>query len=515
MSMRWQRLGGDTSRFAFQLSLGVDPSPGTWADPDMSASWGGFAFWVFGQNLCLHVEEGEQVDAVHWYLLPLLEWLTSHWNPLLHEERLPVRNAGDNAAEALRVTRFPPPWVPEDRALSEENEWHAWWSRHSLRAARSGGLFPDVHFRRWRDQIEVSWTSEPVAGAPDDFRFLASGGIERLTPEDMAKPMGTVAREAVDHLLELVPTSERLLGLQRRLNDLSNPRANRRERLGWLSGMGRDSATVTSSWLAVTNRLRSASSSARRAVLNVPETGWALTGSCHAALLFGVLDPAVSKEDVGALANAMVQLFTGGPEPAELEMLRAELSFRPSAAEPGWEQGYRLADEVHNLLGEVNVERVLVESIIDRLSIHRGEIRLSDDHVRGVSFAGPEHHPAILVNRTHPRNDGIAGERFTLVHELAHVLVDRTRGQKLAVASGPWAPQEVEQRANAFAAYLLMPPELVQRAISTSPAPPSSAEGLAHIAETLGTSRASTVEHLYNLGLIDDMERDELRADEV
>jgi len=481
----------------------------------MSASWGGFAFWVSGQNLCVHVEEGEQVDAVHWYLLPLLEWLTSHWNPLLHEERLPVRNAGDDAAEALRLTQFPPPWVPEEKALSEENEWHSWWSRHSLRAARSGGLFPDVHFRRWRDQIEVSWTSEPLAGAPADFRFLASGGIERLRPEEVAKPMGTVAREAVDHLLESDPTSERFLALRRRLNHLANPQRNRRERLGWLSGMGRDGTTVSSSWLSLTNRLRNAPSRARRAVLDVPQTGWTLTGSCHAALLFGALDPAVSQEDVGTLANVMVQLFTGGPEPAELEMLRSDLSFRPSAGEPAWEQGYLLADEVHGLLGSAVAERVEVESILDRLGIDRGEIRLSDERIRGVSVAGPEHQPTILVNRTHPRNEGLAGERFTVAHELAHILVDRTRGQKLAVASGPWAPQEVEQRANAFAAYLLMPPELVQRAISTSPTPPSSAEGLAHIAETLGTSRASTVEHLHNLGLIDDMERDELRADEV
>ena len=41
------------------------------------------------ENLCAHREDGEQVDSVHWYLLPLIEWFADNWNPLLHEERLP------------------------------------------------------------------------------------------------------------------------------------------------------------------------------------------------------------------------------------------------------------------------------------------------------------------------------------------------------------------------------------------------------------------------------------------
>ena len=45
--------------------------------------------------------------------------------------------------------------------------------------------------------------------------------------------------------------------------------------------------------------------------------------------------------------------------------------------------------------------------------------------------------------------------RFTLAHELCHLIHDRGYGARLAIASGPWAPADVEQRANAFAAMLL------------------------------------------------------------
>lgn len=47
--------------------------------------------------------------------------------------------------------------------------------------------------------------------------------------------------------------------------------------------------------------------------------------------------------------------------------------------------------------------------------------------------------------------------RFTLAHELAHLVYDRLAGTWLAQASGPWTPPGRESRANAVAAALLMP----------------------------------------------------------
>jgi len=44
-----------------------------------------------------------------------------------------------------------------------------------------------------------------------------------------------------------------------------------------------------------------------------------------------------------------------------------------------------------------------------------------------------------------------------------HILFDREYGTKWALASGPWAPRDLERRANAFAAMLLMPPGLLAK----------------------------------------------------
>jgi len=53
---------------------------------------------------------------------------------------------------------------------------------------------------------------------------------------------------------------------------------------------------------------------------------------------------------------------------------------------------------------------------------------------------------------------------MTLAHELCHLLVDRGSATELMVVSTPWAPPEIERRANAFAAELLLPKAGILRA---------------------------------------------------
>jgi len=105
MSLLWDKFCGDTEQFGIRLEFHQDPDHGLGATEDESLSWGAFQIWVEGQNLCLHLEEGEQVEAVHWYLLPLLEWLATGWDALLHEERLPMKNAGQMVVGASGHTR--------------------------------------------------------------------------------------------------------------------------------------------------------------------------------------------------------------------------------------------------------------------------------------------------------------------------------------------------------------------------------------------------------------------------
>ena len=133
---------------------------------------------------------------------------------------------------------------------------------------------------------------------------------------------------------------------------------------------------------------------------------------------------------------------------------------------------------------------------------------MNTDSIRGFALAGVGFSPRIVVNEAHPFNDNEAGRRFTLAHELCHVLFDRTRAQRIAHISGPWAPAGVEKRANAFAAYLLMPRGLVHRNVGVGQI---DYQEIARLADVLRVNESALIEHLHNLDLIDEGDRDRLR----
>lgn len=233
MSAVWEKVAGDPGTFGLRMTFEPDPDGGRYIDPEVGLSWGSFQLWAGGKNLCAHLEGDVRVDSVHWYLLPLLEWFTRCWNPLLHEELLPVENAGDTAWESLCATRFPPPAVEvdEQRASEWEGTWQEWWTRHALHAASEGGLFPDVVFRRYRDLVEVSWGPTRTVGMPPYYEFTESApGVSRLSPSVVAEPLHEVLSSAADYLLSLAPGSQRIGAMKEDLRKLPAA-ASREQRL--------------------------------------------------------------------------------------------------------------------------------------------------------------------------------------------------------------------------------------------------------------------------------------------
>ncbi|TGG91415.1 MAG: ImmA/IrrE family metallo-endopeptidase [Aphanocapsa feldmannii 277cV] len=187
-----------------------------------------------------------------------------------------------------------------------------------------------------------------------------------------------------------------------------------------------------------------------------------------------------------------------------------------NSSNPPWQQGYALAEELHDDLddcmdGEPG-KPVDVEAILDRLGVDVTEASLSDASIRGVAIAGPHHRSGILWNRNNHFNADVRGQRFTLAHELCHLLFDRNAGQRLAVASGPWAPPSLEKRANAFAAMLLMPTETIRALAADMDEPIATAQDVSRVAERLQTGFSATLWHLQNLGFVDDISMQRIEA---
>lgn len=522
MSIRWERFAGDTSSFAVRLAFHHDPDHGEAASPELAESWGAFQIWVRGVNLCAHVDGGETLQSSHWYLLPILEWLSANWDPLLHEERPPsVRKSALSATEmggsSSLALAFPFASSAlshrDDRALAhrektallrraEEHEEHYEWNqRHALRAARDGGVVPDVRFRRLRDQVEVSWTSAHLAGA-EDVDFLSHRGTEYMAPSTVGEPLFEVLAGAAKWLHERLPASERCQAL---IDSVAALRLAERinERTAWIAGLGTTRERVVAHW----DHLRELGTSlgSRRAVEAVfgaqQSNGVVLDGSCEAALLFGSVSPTITSEDAEILAGLLLEEY----EPSPVDGLAHLAADEPiDASMPPWRHGYELADE---LLDEISDERigrrVDIEELLRGWSVRLSEVTLRDPDLRAVALVGTSHSPSIVLNSSYRWADSERARRFTLAHELCHLLHDRSQGVRVAMASGPWAPRAIEQRANAFAAWLLMPPEMLEDAISAAQNAIDTLEGVREVADVLDVSRATLVEHLHNRGYID------------
>ena len=216
------------------------------------------------------------------------------------------------------------------------------------------------------------------------------------------------------------------------------------------------------------------------------------------------------------LANAMVDLHeprTAPPRSVD-ELRRCVPSAQP--ADPAWHHAYELAEDLHEELRAESGESgddVDIEEILEGLGVTVMDRDLSDQSIRGVAIAGAQHRPGVLVNSGHRANQHPFGRRFTLAHELCHLLFDGDVSAPLALASGPWAPRDVERRANAFAAMFLMPTRLVRRAVATLPRPVTSRDDVLTVANRLRTGFPATLWHLSNFGYVDSVTRERIEQD--
>jgi len=506
MSVRWERFAGDTSQFALKLSLHDDPHPLAGADADTSSSWGSLQIWVAGVNICAHTDQGELLTAAHWYLLPLLEWIAESWDPLLHEERLPVLGketasslSSDHGFVAANDAEY---WEIQERL-------YEWERRHSLRAAAEGGLFPDLRIRRFRDQVELSWSRTPLAGAAD-IEWQAPVGVSYIAPDTVAKVMFDVVLPASMELAARRPSSERIATLVTVVEALA-AEARSEVRTAWLAGLGSSAESMLLRWKSLIKRVSPSGSLAaiRSSFQNHAENALVVQGSCQAALLFGSASPSINDADALTLATELVGAYSSE---AEQHPRFTEMDESPLESAVPWVQGYELADDLLEDTFFDEIETYTdVEAFIKHLGVEVRLIGLSDNQVRAVSFAGSSHRPTMLLNTAWAGNRTVGGKRFTMAHELCHLLYDQSYGAQLAVASGPWAPLALEKRANAFAAMLLMPPRILRKIDSVQPFSSSTRTQLADVAKVLRVPLSSLTEHLYNLNFINESERDALR----
>lgn len=229
---------------------------------------------------------------------------------------------------------------------------------------------------------------------------------------------------------------------------------------------------------------------------------------CLAPLLFGSASPEISEDDAVSLAELLLESYEDSPDDGLSHLVSDEPI---DATQPPWQQGYDLAEEFLDEIGHSRAtSSTNLSAWLTDWRIRVKELSLDDSTLRAAAFVSTHHAPHIVLNQNHWSAHMPTARRFTLAHELCHLLHDRSYGRSLAMASGPWAPLAIEQRANAFAAWLLMPPDQLKPAIASARSAINTHAGIKAVADKLEVSQSALVRHLSNLGEITEEDQDEL-----
>ncbi|WP_411286574.1 ImmA/IrrE family metallo-endopeptidase [Phenylobacterium sp.] len=471
---------GDPNVFAIAGRLIADPH--TESGPQAYRwSYGEWRLIVRGRSLTRHVRpNGEMRDEVRWYLGPLLQWLAEVWSPLFHEQT-PPGSVGHHEHLIVAFEQGERVLLDDESETASglRREMQAWRRRHAVWSGAAGGVFPNVWFRRQSDLMEISYDPGPTVGTPTGLEFQFNRGAVLIDVEIVAS--------ALSGFLEWGREQAREHG-----------RADAFPAHFEAADVARLAAE---SWFMGPN-LASLLNAKRPNRTPPPMQFGVLNPLTPEVAMFGTLTPNLSENDAASLLAVLDEARSDQEETA---LLRGLTGDRPPPSRDGaWEEGYEQALETLDALelagegcGSVDIDAVLVA-----LGVTVRDVCVEDHSLRGVAIAGPGLNPTIVVNLGAKWNQSRPGRRFTLAHELAHILSDRGSARTITHSSTPWAPTTVERRANAFAAMFLMPYRLVDAALSAL-GQVTDRHSLRRVARRLGCGKGAVLEHLMNIDRID------------
>ena len=484
---------GDAGPFRVVARWVDDPQPTGRRPVGYGWSMGELGIEVLGVSLtATHVGDHAQ-SFVGWYLAPFLDWLATNWAALFHEERTPwAGRIGAPAAMACRQSIGE--WIADDDAAGRGRfaEVQRWYQAHGLRSAAAGGLFPDLFIRRVADDVELSWLPQPPPFAPDGLIFKAAAGHVRLAVDHVARPLWQLLDWATTKPPELATPRDR---------EYHTLLCEKVQRLRSLNAEALIQAHLPVEIYGSVRR--SFEDAGRLDLVDPPEGGPTapyISQLPPAVAMFGGVSPDLTTADVARLRDTLIA-SVGGHDCEEL----IELVHDEPLGIPYRDGDDFAAELLESLAGPHTGPRADIQEICKRLDIAIVDTSLETDTIRGVAIAGEGFSPRILVNRNHPFNSNESGRRFTIAHELCHILFDRTRAKTIAHTSGRWANPGIEQRANAFAAYLLMPRRTLSAKIDPSRA--LDFADVQRLASELQVNVSALIEHLYNVDMIDDAAR--------
>lgn len=348
----------------------------------------------------------------------MLEFLSSRWLHLTTEQTYPFAIAVDDPRKMRAAAKGTFPGYSADDELPEDvdEEIFRFEGRHDLARALRGFTLPTVFVLREGETVRISTDRGVyVADRRDFFRELEQIG---------------------ERIAERVRTSKSDRAKAALIAWTARGKATPRQ-LVLLASAGAHVGTPTLEFWELTNEPGADSELAAAARF--------MRGAKPAAHDFDVIFAAIRhcpRAECVSLDEATAALKS---------QLHADRQKDP------YEQGYALASTLRGRVSAPDDKWVDIEKIV-RVSFGVSILEhILSPEIDAVGCWGTRHGPAMIVNKAGRRASTAAGRRFTIAHELCHLLADRATALPLAEVMGGSSPYLPERRANAFGAEFLLP----------------------------------------------------------
>jgi Zn-dependent peptidase ImmA (M78 family) len=431
------------------------------------ATWGRLLVRL-GEQLLWEDRAYDEARGIRWTWVDLLEHLAETWPWLLFEEGWPGEARIRDPKSFLADSRAWFEALPPHEAAEAEDTLFEFRHRHDLSMGVPGVVLPQLWIVRAGKQTWVGNTSAMMS--------LPCEQVERVL---------TALGEAIAARLTAVPHDERASSAIAAWSSRMDLRAA--EVAAISAGLSEERLMeLAAGDLETTFEIASDASAANF----VPNELLAAARMASPAT-----DPAIVQTIIAAmrgiwkLNTAIVDQLS---KRACTELQEHAQDQKPAVL------GYSLARWLRRELRLDADQRFDPKGLLQRWGIHVADFALDDDAIEAVACWGAAHGPAILINRRGRHSQRAPGQRATLAHEICHLLVDREAALPLAEVFGGAVSRPVEQRANAFAAEMLIARETAGTAIQQADDPEDT---LDYLCTKFGVSREIVAWQAYNSGM--------------
>jgi Zn-dependent peptidase ImmA (M78 family) len=404
-----ENLTVDVPRLQWQLSWSSDDR-----ETDSAAATFGVLTISVGGEAIWGTEDG------NWPWIDLLDWLVRSWVWLRGEDGLPgaVRSDAPSLGSLLASLESATPSEPLPSPSRASMDFWNFQETHDLSRALAGAEAPAIlvwreglmaHVMTAQNRYSTSWSD------------ISSSLIE----------IGDTIARRLEHF------------------EVSDARARYLIR-GWSS---RDHKP-TSRWLAMARRSSSPSVAPLPDSWNDVDLGEIERSPILAAARMTSRFPV-------ALADAILEKINNlSYRETPIADIAAEVTKQANLGQSNrpFEQAHAFALAFRDHVGLAHDAPFGPEAWLSTVGVQVTDVHLGERTVEAVAAWGPQNGPAILINRDGTASSGVRGRNASLVHEIGHLMMDRTSSLPAAeVLGGGVVNPAIEQRARAFAAEVLLP----------------------------------------------------------